>query len=607
MRSGSSFRLRRVIHATAIVLACLAIERRGDAQDGTAEGAPGKASLIAPSGPTASATPTPTFTWHAVPATGYYLVRVTDRDNVSTDRWYRPDAAGCASRELCTTTWDVAVKAGAASWQVLTWNSSGYGPWSDARGFLVETADPMAAAPTPVRPTGTLVTNNVQYEWTAVAGALVYRLSIRNNGGTAGIFWYTPSAAGCDAAGECVVVPTVRLTNGTADWQVQAWTANGYGPWTEPVALSVEVPIFVPPARQASAVKVIEYGWDRPTPDFVRNHIRDMEQRPLDGVIMGLPDGGGDVFRPDTWHQETLASQLPVLASIEWQRFDSNFLAMYAASSMDWYDDADWGIVLQHAAFLARAARDGRCKGLMFDPEPYGPSPWTYAEQPHASEHTFLEYEAMVRTRGRAFMQALQQEYPGLDVLTFYSYSYFLRLGAPPDVGTRDAWLKNDAWGLLPAFLDGMLEAADGETRIIDGQEQSYYAELPVDFANGDARIRAGALAYVSPELQDLYVRHVESAHPVALDWIFGYFQTSPPSLGEGLGDEQRAQLAEHHAYYSMKNVDRYVWVYSERMNWWSGDQLPPGAEDALRSARSKFESGASLGFDVPFTSQTAP
>jgi hypothetical protein len=48
-----------------------------------------------------------------------------------------------------------------------------------------------------------------------------------------------------------------------------------------------------------------------------------------------------------------------------------------------------------------------------------------------------------------------------------------------------------------------------------------------------------------------------------------------------------------------MKNADRYVWSYSEKMNWWTGENLPPGAEDALRSARRKFAKGESLGFEL--------
>jgi hypothetical protein len=605
MRAAATVRPRRFIPATVMVLACLAVATRGDAQTETPDGVPGEASLVAPTGPVT--TSTPTFSWNVVPTAGYYLLRVIDRDNVTTDRWYRPNEAGCAAgTELCEAPPDLVVKAGAARWQVLTWNTSGYGPWSDTRSFLVEVADLTAAAPEAVSPAGTIVAFHAEYEWTSVAGALTYRLSIRNNGGPAHTFWYTPAAAGCDAVADCVVVPVFRLTNGTAEWMVQAWTADGFGPWTEPVALSVEIPVAIPLDRQLPAVKLIEYGWDRPTPAFVHDHIREMEQRPLDGVIMGLPDGGGDVFRLETWNPSTLASQLPILGDIQWQTFDSNFLAMYAASSMDWYNDDDWGVVLHHAEFMARAALEARCKGLMFDPEPYGPSPWNYSEQQHASDHTFREYQAIVRQRGRAFMQALQQGYPALDLLMLSGYSYFLREGAPRDAETREAVLKNHAWGLLPAFLDGMLEQADPDTRIIDGQEQAYYAQRPEDFAWGYLDVREAALSYVSPELQqDVYLRNVEVGQSMYLDWIFDYF--SPPGVPEGLSADERARLAEHHAYYAMKNADRYVWVYSEKMNWWTGERLPPGADDALRSAKRKFGTDETLGFDVDAIIHGAP
>ena len=399
------------------------------------------------------------------------------------------------------------------------------------------------------------------------------------------------------------MTPKTGLPNGTTEtWQVQAWTDRGSGPWTAAVLFTVRIAIPRPapaPDEQVSAVRVVEYGWDTPSPAFVRDHVADMERRPLDGVVMRLPEGGGDVFRPESWDAETLASQLPILRDIHWQTFDSNFLVMYAASSMDWYDDADWRVVLEHAAFMARAAREGRCKGLMFDPEPYGRSPWTYSEQPHASSHPFSEYEAIVRERGREFMRALQQEYPGLDLLTLYSYSYFLRASAAPDPQTREAVLKDHPWGLLPAFLNGMLEDADSDTQIIDGHEQSYYAERPEHFSEAASEVREGAFPWVPSELWDAYAHHVQGAQPLYVDWIFDYYQTSTSSLGDGPSDDQRARLAEHHAYYAMKNADRYVWVYSENMNWWTGEQLPSGAEDALRSARRKFRAGEPLGFDL--------
>jgi hypothetical protein len=351
-----------------------------------------------------------------------------------------------------------------------------------------------------------------------------------------------------------------------------------------------------PTTAHATSVKLIEYGWDAPRPDFVRTHIREMERRPFDGVIMRLSDGGGDVFQPQAWEATKLASQLPALRDIQWQSFDSNFLAMYAASSMDWYDDADWDIVTAHAAFMARAARACRCTGLMFDPEPYGPSPWTYAAQAHAAERTFGDYRIVVRRRGREFMRALQQEYPGLELLTLHGYSYLSRVSADADVRPSDNVLMGHAWGLLPAFFDGLLEEADSKTRIIDGSEQAYFFEHPDQFLGAAETVRRGALPFVATELRPKYVRQVQVGQPIYLDWIFGRYLTSRPSVVNGLGSVQRAELAEHHAYHALRNADKYVWSYSEKMNWWTDENLPPGAESALRSARRKVRNGERLG-----------
>jgi len=127
---------------------------------------------------------------------------------------------------------------------VLTWNAVGYGPWSATREFLVEIADPAALAPAAVSPTGTISTD-VTYRWTAVSGALSYRLSISNNGGAPAYWWFTPAAASCDAF-VCSASPQAALLNGAAQWQVQAWTTIGYGPWSPLVALIVNIP--APPA-----------------------------------------------------------------------------------------------------------------------------------------------------------------------------------------------------------------------------------------------------------------------------------------------------------------------------------------------------------------------
>jgi photosystem II stability/assembly factor-like uncharacterized protein len=206
---------------------------------------PGKATLVSPL--SAVTTVTPSFTWNAEFGTRYYLLRVIDRDGVIVDRWYVPAAVGCPiGTGTCTASPGISLKAGTATWGMLTWNWSGYGPWSATQQFFVEIADSAALTPAAVSPMEAIVSTNVTYRWTAVAGALSYLLSIRNNGGAPIYSWYTPAAAGCDAASECSAVPQVALLSGAAEWQVQVWTNSGYGPWSSAISLSVNIP--APPA-----------------------------------------------------------------------------------------------------------------------------------------------------------------------------------------------------------------------------------------------------------------------------------------------------------------------------------------------------------------------
>ncbi|HXD16129.1 MAG TPA: YDG domain-containing protein, partial [Vicinamibacterales bacterium] len=221
-----------------------------------ADALPGKVTLSAPSG--SITTTTPTFTWAAMPNASYYLLNVTDRDNITYERWYRPGDAGCPlGTGTCTAAPGIVLKAGFASWKVLAWNGSGYGPWSDARDLLIEIADALAPVPVTVSPTGTVASTAASYRWTSVAGAINYRLSIRNNGGAPTYLWFTPAAAGCAAGGECVVTPVITLANGNAEWQVQAWTNNGYGAWSAIVAVTVNitaptVPVLISPVGTLS-------------------------------------------------------------------------------------------------------------------------------------------------------------------------------------------------------------------------------------------------------------------------------------------------------------------------------------------------------------------
>jgi len=96
---------------------------------------PKAATLVSPSG--VITTPTPTYTWNAVPGAAKYALLVknpgtTQRISVL----YTSAQAGCASGVgTCSITPATALVNGTGSWLIHTWNPIGYGPWSAAKAF----------------------------------------------------------------------------------------------------------------------------------------------------------------------------------------------------------------------------------------------------------------------------------------------------------------------------------------------------------------------------------------------------------------------------------------------------------------------------------------
>lgn len=179
------------------------------------------------------------------------------------------------------------------------------------------------------------------------------------------------------------------------------------------------------PGRLPATKTLIEYGWDVPSPAYLRDHIGQMEERPFDGVIMRLEGKGrGLIFSGGKWDQAHYQADQEARAGIKWGKFRHNFIMIYAASGQDWFSDSDWEGVLGNLAIMAQAAVAGKCH-LAFDPEPYGKNPWTYPEQLHAGQQAFAEYQAKVRQRGQQFIEVIGQYLPGNVLLTLFSYSTF--------------------------------------------------------------------------------------------------------------------------------------------------------------------------------------
>ena len=342
--------------------------------------------------------------------------------------------------------------------------------------------------------------------------------------------------------------------------------------------------------------KLIEYGWDVPTPAFIHEHIAEMTGRPFDGLIFKL-EGGGKVLEPVTWDEAKFQDDYKHLQEIEWGPFTDNFVIMWAASDQDWFNDTHWEAIEHNVGLVARAARLGGCKGVCFDAEPYGTDPWQYQEAAHRDTKTFTEYEAKVRERGGQFLRAILGELPDAQIMTFFVLSFHRYLCVPMNAEMRGSRLTKHHYGLLPAFWEGMLDAATPGTAIIDGNEGAYYYTNSRQHFEAYHTIRERARYLVTPERWPAYRTHVRVGQALYIDQYFGL--RTRKVLGHFMTPEERPKWFEHNVYWALYTTDRYVWCYSERMNWWTDTGVPPGCEEAIRSARAKIQNGQPLGFDL--------
>lgn len=344
--------------------------------------------------------------------------------------------------------------------------------------------------------------------------------------------------------------------------------------------------------------KLVEYGWDVPTSDYVAKHIAEMEARPFDGILFRL-QAGTNVLEPTAWPADRFKADYEILPTIAWKKFTDNFVMMLAASEQDWFDDTQWDAITNNVRLVARAAKLANCVGLCFDAEPYGTNPWDYSKTAHVKEKTFAEYSTIARKRGAQFMRAIEAEFPNPRILNFYLTNLFRNLLLPMTDAERKEKLSHHDYALFPPFTEGMLEAAGPGTELIDGNESAYYyTEKWPYFEAYQAVCGRGAYLY-DPALEPQFRAHVRMGQALYVDQYFGTRLPVTETYGNYMQPVDQAKWFEHNTYWALYTTDRYVWCYSERMNWWKPENIPPGSEEALQSARHKLANGLPLELDL--------
>lgn len=330
---------------------------------------------------------------------------------------------------------------------------------------------------------------------------------------------------------------------------------------------------------------LIEWGWDQLNTRQLRERIERGERIPFDGVVMtavGRVEGkdvelAWNAFRPQAFTHEQFASAVEDLRALGRLRANCFLRFNVTPGNIDFFDDARWATIAQNAKLGAWIAQQAGIKGWMFDVEDYDSNIFKFKAKPPG--HSFTEYSAACRQRGRQLIRAINAEYPDITLLLTFGHALVY--------GERDK-LADSQYGLLPAFLDGMLETASEATIFVDGGELAYSYKTREQFVALAKQIRDSRKLSAVPEIYD---RRMKIGFGLWIDYDWRHKGWEPAAVEK---NHFRPEELRHSLQLALSLSDGYVWLYSEKPNWWTGASLSDGYLQAVRQARAAASQPAS-------------
>lgn len=345
--------------------------------------------------------------------------------------------------------------------------------------------------------------------------------------------------------------------------------------------------------QKATQKKLIEFGGGEPDTAFMRQHIAEMEQTPFDGCVFHInlvrADGSKQASMWQFWGKQSfteaeLKSGLEDLQATPFQRFTHNFLRLnMCPGDVEWFDD--FSAILNNARLVASVAYQGKCKGILFDTEAYNQQTeiFDYRRRPDAAERSWDEYAGQARRRGREVMEAFQQGFP--DVTVFLTFGHSLAWEQSLSWWGGRKPLSECQYGLLAAFLDGMVESAKGNAQLVDGYEHAYGFRNTSRFAAAYQTMKKGVLPIVADPKK--YEQVVSFGFGIWLDYKYLFHTWNIQHVKRNFYTPEQFEASVRKA---LEISDEYVWIYSETPRWWSAEgkpvDLPEAYDTALRRAR---------------------
>jgi hypothetical protein len=388
--------------------------------------------------------------------------------------------------------------------------------------------------------------------------------------------------------------------------------------------------------------KLIKWGMDTPDSEEYRTRLKEFESWPFDGYVI---NADARIDGKKAWLHGQMSSTYPFtyehfrhmvtdFRAVRSKKITDNFLRVATAADPlvfvdaagkevgrdtgimhpDWFNDAEFGTFVANWTLLARIARECGMKGLFLDFEQWShtngkyPRPWEYLflrEHNGGQIPSFAEHQAKYRERGRQLAQALCREFPDIVLFSYMTLQQTAYDNLPPGP-YPDPTLPPLAYspcGLLPAFLDGILEGipADSKAVLVDGGPM-YHANLNQRFA--DYRLHTFRDNFAVSEAPPAAKEHMRLAFAV---WIDGrgwrgadwgwHWNTTPPYWN----NQFTPQELEYAFYYALLNADKYAWVWSEEARCFAdcGQKLrgPRTVNDDYRRALERVRTPHRLDF----------
>jgi hypothetical protein len=337
--------------------------------------------------------------------------------------------------------------------------------------------------------------------------------------------------------------------------------------------------------------KLIEFGWDEPGTAFLTTNLQSMARTPFDGCVCHAEykaqDGSHGSFTWEAWgtwafSDADLSEAFADLKSLRPGKFKWNFLRFNTTPArLDWFDD--YTAVVANAGLAARLARAGNCPGILFDIEQYEGPLFDYRKQKDAAHKSWELYASQARTRGREVMQAFQSNFPELRIFLTFGYSL---PWSETDYGKKS--LAECRYGLLAPFLDGLVEAAQAGTQLIDGYEISYGYKSAAQFSNARKTVRQDLVPIVRDA--DKYRAVGRLAFGLWLDRDWRTRGWDPTDVSKNYFSPEEFAIS---ATAALDECDEFVWIYTESPRWWSPEPNPKAAvpeaySEALRKAHPR-------------------